>query len=330
MSPEWSQGHTALSEVDGDGRQLSEEEMKKKISENGVNTLLMKFVKVSQQQQHHGGQNDETITASEQGESDQPQAAGRSDTGGASRGQSRRIQGELPINQATLLGTLFLFCHVCLEVAQLRGARITEEEKESYWHLWRYIGYMLGIDDQVMPQKYDDGLSARLGAIYRERQQPDYTSKLLTTSTVDAMADLPSIPFNRPLFNVSIRKFLGEPLSNALGIERTDRATVGKWWVSKYCYVLCDTFNVVFPPLKQLQNYLFWRFVDEVYQEYFAIHLPPPSLLPDSSSSSSSSSSSLSSSSPPNLPTAFCPFLSGSSSGSTQKATTLVRCPFGG
>jgi hypothetical protein len=111
--------------------------------------------------------------------------------------------------------------------------------------------------------------------------------------------------------------------------ERTDRATVAKWWVSKYCYVLCDTFNVVFPPLKQLQNYLFWRFVDEVYQEYFTIHLPPPSLLPDSSSSSSSSSS-LSSSSPPNLPTSFCPFLSGSSSGSTQKATTLVRCPFGG
>lgn len=185
-------------------------------------------------------------------------------------------------------------------------------------------------------------------AIYRERQQPDYTSKLLTTSTVDAMADLPSIPFNRPLFNVSIRKFLGESLSNALGIgllsnrhtahkrtrttahargtltlpvsaERTDRATVAKWWVSKYCYVLCDTFNVVFPPLKQLQNYLFWRFVDEVYQEYFTMHLPPPSLLPDSSPSSSSSSSS------PNLPTS-----SSSSRGATQKATTLVRCPFGG
>jgi hypothetical protein len=49
----------------------------------------------------------------------------------------------------------------------------------------------------------------RLGAIYLERQKPDYTSRLLTTSTVDAMNSLPGIPFNLPLFNVSIRKFLG-------------------------------------------------------------------------------------------------------------------------
>jgi hypothetical protein len=93
--------------------------------------------------------------------------------------------------------------------------------------------------------------------------------------------------------------------------------TVAKWWMSKYCYVLCDTFNVVFPPLKRLQSALFWRFVDEVYQEYFTIHLPPPSL--------GSSSPGLPSSPTSHRP-AFCPFLSSPSSG----ATKLVRCPFGG
>ncbi|ELR24409.1 uncharacterized protein ACA1_056310, partial [Acanthamoeba castellanii str. Neff] len=305
-----------------------------KISENGVNTLLMKFVKVSQQQ-HHGGQNDETITASEQGESDQPQAAGRSDTGGASRGQSRRIQGELPINQATLLGTLFLFCHVCLEVAQLRGAKITEEEKESYWHLWRYIGYMLGIDDQVMPQKYDDGLSARLGAIYRERQQPDYTSKLLTTSTVDAMADLPSIPFNRPLFNVSIRKFLGEPLSNALGIGLlSNSGRTGRLWRSGGCRstaTCCATRSTSSSrpssSCRTTSSGASWTRSTRSTSPFTSLLLrscPTPLLLhllllhlfPLHRHQT--------------CPQHFCPFLSGSSSGSTQKATTLVRCPFGG
>jgi hypothetical protein len=66
-------------------------------------------------------------------------------------------------------------------VAQLRGAKITEEEKESYWHLWRYIGYMLGIDDQVMPQKYDDGLSARYATNF-----VSHTTQRTTTTTNDA------------------------------------------------------------------------------------------------------------------------------------------------
>ena len=31
-----------------------------------------------------------------------------------------RIEGEVPINQATMCATLFLFCHVVMEIAHLR------------------------------------------------------------------------------------------------------------------------------------------------------------------------------------------------------------------
>jgi hypothetical protein len=109
--------------------------------------------------------------------------------------------------------------------------------------------------------------------------------------------------------------------------DPTGPVNVAKWWMAKYVYVLCDLFNVAFPPLKQLQNYLFWRFIDEVYREYFTIHLPPPSLR-DSGADSLLPS--------PKLPSVFCPFMSSSSpiASSTHPAiptaTKLLRCPFGG
>ncbi len=74
---------------------------------------------------------------------------------------SKKTEGEVPINQANMLATLFLFCHVCLEVAQIRGAKLSEDDKDCYWHLWRYIGHLLGVSEHILPNTYRQGLLAR-------------------------------------------------------------------------------------------------------------------------------------------------------------------------
>ncbi|BBH17978.1 hypothetical protein Back2_22650 [Nocardioides baekrokdamisoli] len=52
----------------------------------------------------------------------------------------------LPINQTDLASTLALFDATVLLGCRALGVRITRREAEAYMHLWRYVGYLLGID----------------------------------------------------------------------------------------------------------------------------------------------------------------------------------------
>lgn len=51
----------------------------------------------------------------------------------------------LPINQSDLASTLALFDATVLLGCRALGARITRRESLAYMHLWRYVGYLLGI-----------------------------------------------------------------------------------------------------------------------------------------------------------------------------------------
>lgn len=52
----------------------------------------------------------------------------------------------LPINQTDLASTLSLFDATVLLGCRALGVRITRRESTAYMHLWRYVGYLLGID----------------------------------------------------------------------------------------------------------------------------------------------------------------------------------------
>jgi len=52
----------------------------------------------------------------------------------------------LPINQTDLTSTLALFDATVLLGSRALGVRITKAESRAYMHLWRYVGYLLGVD----------------------------------------------------------------------------------------------------------------------------------------------------------------------------------------
>jgi hypothetical protein len=54
----------------------------------------------------------------------------------------------LPINQSDQAATLGLFSGVLLVGSKALGVRITREESLAVMHLWRYIGWLMGIDEQ--------------------------------------------------------------------------------------------------------------------------------------------------------------------------------------
>jgi hypothetical protein len=61
-----------------------------------------------------------------------------------------------PVNQVQTTGTLLLFSHVFVLGTQLLGVRYTERERADILHLWRYVGWLLGIDEELLPASEDD------------------------------------------------------------------------------------------------------------------------------------------------------------------------------
>ncbi|NKQ55845.1 DUF2236 domain-containing protein [Amycolatopsis sp. K13G38] len=61
-----------------------------------------------------------------------------------------------PINQLQTVGTLLLFSLVFVLGTQFLGIRYTERERADIIHLWRYVGWLLGIDEELLPATEED------------------------------------------------------------------------------------------------------------------------------------------------------------------------------
>ncbi|MCE7001533.1 DUF2236 domain-containing protein [Kibdelosporangium philippinense] len=56
-----------------------------------------------------------------------------------------------PVNQVQTVGTLMLFSLGLLVGSQAIGLRFTKRERHSVYHLWRYVGWLLGVDPRLLP-----------------------------------------------------------------------------------------------------------------------------------------------------------------------------------
>ncbi|MFD0362139.1 oxygenase MpaB family protein [Nocardia sp. GCM10030253] len=61
-----------------------------------------------------------------------------------------------PVNQVLTVGTLGLFSMANLVGAQALGLRFSAKEKDAVFHLWRYVGFLLGIDAEILPTNETD------------------------------------------------------------------------------------------------------------------------------------------------------------------------------
>lgn len=62
-----------------------------------------------------------------------------------------------PVNQVQTVGTLLLFSLVFVLGTQMLGFRYTRRERDDILHLWRYVGWLLGVDDELLPANEEDG-----------------------------------------------------------------------------------------------------------------------------------------------------------------------------
>lgn len=96
-------------------------------------------------------------------------------------GMSRRPDWDFddwdtPVNQSTMAGTLLLFSLGNIVGSQALGMRFSGRDKEAVYHLWRYVGFLLGMDAELLPAGETDAWRLMwLQADYEFRPDEDST-----------------------------------------------------------------------------------------------------------------------------------------------------------
>ncbi|HEY3465024.1 MAG TPA: oxygenase MpaB family protein [Amycolatopsis sp.] len=92
-----------------------------------------------------------------------------------------------PVNQVQTAGTLLLFSLVYVFGTQLLGLRYSARERGDILHLWRYIGWLMGVDDELLPAGEEDAWRL-LWLLAATEFIPDDDSKRLAKALVEANA----------------------------------------------------------------------------------------------------------------------------------------------
>lgn len=129
-----------------------------------------------------------------------------------------------PINQHDMLATVLLFSQVFLDGLRLLGLRVTAAEGDDFIHLWRVVGWLIGVDDDLLPDREPDARTWA-EAILLTQGPPDDDSRALTAALLHAPARSAATPAAQRQAEARMRfarqlsrHLLGNELADALGI----------------------------------------------------------------------------------------------------------------
>lgn len=123
-----------------------------------------------------------------------------------------------PINQQDMAGTLQSFSTLIIEGLEKMSIDLTEEEKEGYYHCWRVVGYVMGVDDELNPPTHSEGYA--LGqTILKDQIAPSKEGAILTQAVCDFMTDI--LPGNifKDMPEIIIRFLVGNDIAEVLSIN---------------------------------------------------------------------------------------------------------------
>lgn len=141
-------------------------------------------------------------------------------------------QGEwgLPINQHDMVATGLLFSQVFVDGLRLLGLQVSRAEADDYMHLWRCVGWLLGADAALLPDREDQARTLS-ECIYLTQGPPDVDSRQLTAALLQAPLQAARTPGQRRVAALRVRvsadvcrHLIGNTLADALGVPPARRA----------------------------------------------------------------------------------------------------------
>jgi hypothetical protein len=123
--------------------------------------------------------------------------------------------GETAINQEDLLYTLFAFSVIVVGAVRRLGVAVDAQQAEDFFHLWRAIGSMLGIEEGLMPRDFADAND--LAALISARQfRPSPHGRALMAALLTRIED--HVPAIRSAPRAVVRHLVGERVADLLGV----------------------------------------------------------------------------------------------------------------
>jgi len=123
-----------------------------------------------------------------------------------------------PINQEDMAGTNLAFSYIILNGLRQSGFSISEKQKEDFIYLWRYIGYQMGIEEDLLPISYREAYLLKQKIELRNFRKSEEGIEL----TKELLRYYQSVaPPKEALFIQSqLSYFLGPKISGYLGLKK--------------------------------------------------------------------------------------------------------------
>lgn len=142
-------------------------------------------------------------------------------------GRWRSDAWAVPINQHDMLGTIFLFSTVFIDGLRTLGLRVSDEDAEFYYQLWRWVGWVIGVEDELLPATYKEAwrVTEWIGLT---RDAPDEDARSLTRALLlgplrDAQGPI-AARRRRLHYRVTsavCRRLIGDALADELGLPNS-------------------------------------------------------------------------------------------------------------
>jgi hypothetical protein len=125
----------------------------------------------------------------------------------------------VPVNQEDLLGTLFTFSVIGLQVLERSGIRLPDDDCEAYVHCWNAVGHGMGIREDLLPLDVADSWT-----VFERIQDRNYARSdagvELTAAAIEVMQELLAARILRGVPAAGIRELLGDDVADLLEVPR--------------------------------------------------------------------------------------------------------------
>ncbi|MDX2020976.1 MAG: oxygenase MpaB family protein [Deltaproteobacteria bacterium] len=133
----------------------------------------------------------------------------------------------VPINQHDMLATVILFSAALVEGLRQLGYGITSREADDISHLWRYVGWLMGVREDLLPGNHQDAL--RMADLIQSAQgPPDDDSRTLVAALFGSREQMATTAAQRQrarsrvaIMQAICRHLIGAELADALHIPAT-------------------------------------------------------------------------------------------------------------
>jgi hypothetical protein len=165
-----------------------------------------------------------------------------------------------PINQYDMAGTVLLFSSVLIAGLRELGVKVSVEEEAANLHLWRYVGRLMGVDEELLSTSPEEA-HLLWASIEATEGEPDADSRRLTHALIVDGAERENAPPAAIDFGYAMcRHLVGERHANQLGLPRS------RWdlapWVMKQLVGRVDSATRLLPGAREQALKLgakYWR-----------------------------------------------------------------------